>query len=210
MSSFQEGAGTVSVTVNADSAPSANLTVTYTVEDSSSGQSGLGATSGSDFTALSGSFTFAAGATSGTIDITITNDNVFETSETFRLRLTSSSGYTVDLTGQYTNVTIFENDRADLTLEQASYTALESGGSFDVTVNLSETAPDVVNVRLDLADGTATGSSGGAGADFDSDRLTATIAAGQNTATFSIPVTDDGDAELDETFTATSARAAAV
>ena len=201
--SVHEGVGTVSVTVNVDSAPSANLTVTYAVEDSSSGQSGLEATSGSDFTAPSGSFTITAGATSGTISIMITDDNVFEKAENFRLRLTVSSGYTVDVTRQYAIVVIEDNDRADLTLEQASYTALESGGTVDVTVNLSQMAPDVVRVRLTLADGTATGASGGAGADFDSDQLRTTIAAGSDTATFSIPITNDSAAEPDETFTAT-------
>ena len=198
-----EDDGTLSVTVNADPAPSANLTVTYSVEDSSSGQAGLEATSGVDFTAPSGTFTINAGATSGTIVITITDDAIFEKPENFRLRLTASSGYTVDLSRGNTTVGINDDDRAELTLGQASYTALESGGAVAITVNLNATAPDVVRVRLTLADGTATGASGGAGADFDSDQLTATIAAGTDTATFNIPITDDGAAELDETFTAT-------
>ncbi len=191
-----EDAGTVSVTVNADPAPSANLTVSYTVQD-------LEATSGDDFTAPSGSFTIDAGATSGTIVIAITDDDVFEKPEALRLTLTASSGYTVDAPRGNTTVSISDNDRAELTLGQASYTVLESGGTVAVIVDLSETAPDAVNVRLTLADGTATGSSGGAGADFDSDVLTATIAAGSDTATFSIAITGDGAAEADETFTAT-------
>ncbi len=198
-----EDDGTLSVTVNADPAPGANLTVSYTVLDSSSGQAGLEATSGSDFTAPSGSFTIDAGATSGTIVIAITDDDVFEKPEALRLTLTASSGYTVDAPRGNTTVSISDNDRAELTLGQASYTVLESGGTVAVIVDLSETAPDAVNVRLTLADGTATGSSGGAGADFDSDVLTATIAAGSDTATFSIPITGDGAAEADETFTAT-------
>src|SRR5262249_55061845 len=63
------------------------LTVQYTV--------GGTATAGTDYTALSGSVTIAAGQDSADISITPLADAVAEGSETVVLTLSSASGYTV-------------------------------------------------------------------------------------------------------------------
>ncbi len=47
------------------------------------------ATSGTDYTALSGTVTVLAGATTATISIPVTNDAIVETSETVIVTLTS-------------------------------------------------------------------------------------------------------------------------
>ena len=53
------------------------------------------ATAGSDYTAGSGTVTFAAGETSKTINVAITGDTVVEANETFSIALSSASGATI-------------------------------------------------------------------------------------------------------------------
>jgi hypothetical protein len=53
------------------------------------------ATSGSDFTAASGTLTFAPGVTTNFVQVTVNGDTTFETSETFALTLSSPVGATL-------------------------------------------------------------------------------------------------------------------
>ena len=55
----------------------------------------VAATAGSDYTATSGTVSFAAGQTSATISIPITNDTLFELDENFLVTLSPAVG--VDL-----------------------------------------------------------------------------------------------------------------
>ena len=67
------------------------------------------ATAGSDYTATSGTLTFAAGETSRTVAVTVLDDSVDEQSETFTLTLSNASGgnaYIADATATGT----IEND----------------------------------------------------------------------------------------------------
>src|SRR5205807_535801 len=68
-------------TVTQSKASSTNTVVSFTV--------GGTATSGSDFTALSGSVTILAGNTSATITVPVINDNLVEATETVSVTLTS-------------------------------------------------------------------------------------------------------------------------
>ncbi len=190
--SFGENHGTAAITVNAEPAPDSALTVTYTVVD-------VTATAGEDYTAPTGSFTFPADAASATIPVELLDDDIFEASESFRIELRAGDGYGLG-TLQTTILIIADNDGATVTLERSAYTALENAGNVAVTARLGAEAGTGVELALSLSDGTATGASGGTGADYDSDALMATIAAGDTTATFSVPITNDNAAETDETF----------
>ncbi len=77
-----EGSGTISVTVNASSAPTSVLTVNLTSTNGT-------ATGGSDFIAPQATFTFPASMTSHSISVAITQDTTVESDETFTLALTA-------------------------------------------------------------------------------------------------------------------------
>ncbi|TFH69801.1 hypothetical protein E3V39_15695, partial [Gammaproteobacteria bacterium LSUCC0112] len=88
-----EAAGTATFTVTRSGATGAAATVDYATSNGT-------ATAGSDYTAASGSVSFAAGETSKTITVNITNDDVFEGSENFNVTLSNASGASIsDATG---------------------------------------------------------------------------------------------------------------
>ena len=80
-----ESAGTAMFTVTRSDNTTGALTVDFAI---SSGT----ATSGTDFTAGSGTLSFAAGETSKSIVVSISNDSTFETAETFSVTLSNASG----------------------------------------------------------------------------------------------------------------------
>jgi hypothetical protein len=90
--SLTEGAaGTsklASFTVTLSAASSSNVTVNYATANGT-------ATAGSDYTAKSGTLTFAPGVVSQTVAVTVIGDNTVEPNETFQLNLSSAAGASV-------------------------------------------------------------------------------------------------------------------
>ena len=82
-----EGAGTVSVKVTLSKAAASDVTIDY--------QTANGTTTSSDFTSTAGTLTIAAGETSGTISIPITNDTTAEAQENLTLNLSNASNATL-------------------------------------------------------------------------------------------------------------------
>ena len=82
-----EGAGTASVKVTLSKAAASDVTIDY--------QTANGTTTSSDFTSTSGTLTIAAGDTSGTISIPITNDTTAEAQENLTLNLSNASNATL-------------------------------------------------------------------------------------------------------------------
>jgi hypothetical protein len=80
--SVNEATGTATFTVTLSAASGQAVTVGYSMANGS-------ATSGSDYTAGSGTLTFAAGVTSQTISVPILQDTTYEGSETFTVTLAS-------------------------------------------------------------------------------------------------------------------------
>ena len=86
--SITEGSGGGTVTATATvtlTASASTVTVDWGTVDGT-------ATAGSDYTAASGSLTFAPGETSKTIDVTIASDAVWEANEAFRIVLSNAVG----------------------------------------------------------------------------------------------------------------------
>ncbi|MDZ7950918.1 PA14 domain-containing protein [Nostoc sp. DedQUE09] len=102
-----EGDGTAKVIVTRGNA-SAAASVNYTTLDGT-------AKAGSDYQAVSGSLSFAAGQTSNTIVIPILNDNVQESNETFTLKFSNPVG--VQLTNQETSISLIDNDSGNFALD---------------------------------------------------------------------------------------------
>lgn len=82
------------------------LTVNYTVDGT--------ATAGSDYTALPGSVTLLAGATSTNITVQVVDDNVAELTETVILNITGSANYGV--TAGSATVSIFDNEPTEVSV----------------------------------------------------------------------------------------------
>ena len=154
-SSAGESAGTRNVTINLNPAPTAALTLNYTLSGS--------ATRGTDYTisgvtSNSGSVSVSAGATSATIPVAITDDTTDEPPETVVLTLTQGSGYTVGSTNAHT-LTITDNDITTVTLSTPDTTAEEQNSGNTATLRLALNrgleAGEALAVPLRFSGGTA-------------------------------------------------------
>ncbi len=88
------------------------VTVEYATRDATTGESSTPATAGSDYTAVSGTVTFAAGETRKTVQVSILDDNVEDSGELFYLVLSNAQGASLDPHYTKAPVTIF-NSEAD-------------------------------------------------------------------------------------------------
>ena len=105
---------TTSITEGDTGSQSLNFTVTLSVASTSTvtvnyATANGTATAGSDYTATSGTLSFAAGETSKTITVSVLGDKTVESNENFTLVLSSPSGATLGSTASAT-VTIIDND----------------------------------------------------------------------------------------------------
>ncbi len=122
------GGRSVNVVLNADSAPSTSTTINYNVAGS--------ATSVSDFTALSGTATLAANASSVNIAVAALDDSTDEPAETIILTLARGTGYTIG-TQSSTTVTITDDDATTVTLTRTAGAAINEGSTLDYTLSLN-------------------------------------------------------------------------
>ena len=153
------------------------------------------ATAGEDYTATSGTLTFAAGVTTQTFDVSVTGDTLDEEEETFTVTLRDPTGTRVRVspTAGVATGTIRNEDWRTVSIANAS--AVEDGQmSFMVTLDLASSRPVAVDYTTQA--GTAT-----AGEDYRTKSGTLTIAAGETSGAISVAVLEDALDEDDETFT---------
>ena len=178
----------VAFTVSLSAAGSRQVTVQYAT-------SGGTATSGTDFTAESGTLTFAANETSKTVSVATTDDSVDEDDETFTLTLSSPANATL---GDATATgTINDNDESLPAVGVSDASAAE-GDAVAFTVSLSAASSRQVTVDYATSGGTAT-----SGTDYTAESGTLTFGANETSKTVSVATTDDSVDEEDETFTLT-------
>ena len=178
----------VAFTVSLSAASSRQVTVEYAT-------SGGTATSGTDFTAESGTLTFAANETSKTVSVATTDDSVDEEDETFTLTLSSPANATL---GDATATGTINDDDESLPTVSVSDASAAEGDAVAFTVSLSAASSQQVTVAYATSDGTAT-----SGTDFTAESGTLTFAANETSKTVSVATTDDSVDEEDETFTLT-------
>jgi len=160
------------------------------------------ATAGSDYTATSGTLTFAPGELTKLISIPITDDNLFENgNETFNLTLSNPTNSAVLLTPSTATVSIFDNENKPflfLSSDIGFFVPEGDSGTSNINFKLNLTNPTVQTVTVDYAtvNGTAT-----AGSDYTASSGTITIPAGASFATGSISINGDTTVEPNETFT---------
>ena len=162
------------------------------------------ATAGSDYTAVSGTLTFAPGELSKNISVPILNDNIFEgnTSETFSVNLSAPTGGAFLTTPNPTVVTIGDNDsRPSVALSSTTLQLAEGDAglnSFVFNAALSNPSVETVTVNFSTSNGTAI-----AGSDYVANSGTISFSPLTTSGTATVQVTGDTVVEPNETFTVT-------
>jgi Ca2+-binding RTX toxin-like protein len=154
------------------------------------------ATSVSDYQSLPGTVTFAANASTATIDLNIVDNNIFEATESVTLELTANAAYTL-ATANSTTVNILDNDRPTISINDVSLTEGNSGTTTATfTVALSNPSSLTTTVDYATADGTTT-----AGSDYNAVSLTTLIFnPGETSKNITVSILGDTTVEPDETF----------
>ncbi|MDP9387837.1 MAG: hypothetical protein M3Q48_07890 [Actinomycetota bacterium] len=181
------GTATATFTVALSAASGRQVTVNHATANGT-------ATAGSDYTAASGTLTFAPGETTRTVAVTVTADTVDEDDETFLLNLSGAVNATV-ADGQGTATITDDDAMPALAVADVSVAEGDSTATAAFTVTLSAGSGREVTVNYATADGTAT-----AGRDYTAASGTLTLPAGQTSATVEVAVTGDTLDEDDETF----------
>lgn len=167
------------------------ITVDYTTASGT-------ATSGSDFTATSGTLSWAdADSADKTISIPILDDTLPEGPETFTLNLSNPGGGATLGTYPTVTITISANDSpGTLQFASTAVTVAEDVGNAVLTVNRSAGATGASSVQYQTIANTAL-----AGNDFTTTTGTLNWADGDFAPkTISVPIINDTDSESDETF----------
>ncbi len=151
------------------------------------------ATAGSDYTAVSGTLTFAPGELTKTIDVPIHGDTLDEPDETFFLNLSNVANATLaDAQAAGTIV----NDEAILAVSDVTLAEGNSGAvSALFTITLATASSQTITASYATANGTAT-----AGSDYVAASGSVAFAPGQTSQSVSVTVNGDSANEADETF----------
>lgn len=152
-----------------------------------------GTSTSADYTFSSGTVTFNPGVTTGTIDFTITNDNMDENNETVIISLSNPQNCNIQSPSSHT-YTINDNDAApNVSFSNSTSSATESNSSQSISIELSAESGKDVSVSIGSS-GTATEN-----ADYTLSSTTFTIYAGNTSSNYSLNIIEDIDIESDET-----------
>ncbi len=185
-----ENAGSVRLTVQRTGDTSGVVSVDYASTNGT-------ALAGSDYTAVNGTLTFAAGETNQIITVPILNDGLVEAAyETFTVTLSNPTNAVLG-TRAVATVRITDNDKG-LALESATYLVAEDAGSVLIGVSRGDDGNFPVSVDCFTTDGTAKN-----GLDYTGVTNTLVFAAGEKVRTLTVPILNDGLKEPSETFRVT-------
>ena len=180
--------GAVEFTVSLDAASANPITVDYATADGSAVAPG-------DYTAGTGTVTFAPGDTSETVSVQTNDDALVEGTETFDVNLSNPTGNAAIADGLGVG-TINDNDVAEpqrqISISDASAT---EGGAVEFTVSLDAASANPITVDYATADGSAV-----APGDYTAGTGTVTFAPGDTSETVSVQTNDDALVEGTETF----------
>ena len=193
---------------------STNLTFTATLSAASGKQvtvawaegTGGTATSGTDYTAITGgTLTFAAGTTSQTFNVSVTGDVVDESNETVVVTLSSPTNATISATAGSATGTITDNDATPTSITLTVNDDSVGEGDGDTTITVTATVDGTTRFGVDKTVSVSVAGSGTASAvdfaavsDFD---ITIAAGAASGSETFTLSPTDDSVDETDETIT---------
>ena len=142
-----EDAGQAIITVTMDAIPWVTATVEYATSD-------LTAQAVSDYAAVSGTLAFGPGKTVLTFTVPISDDNIAEGPESFRMLLSNAARAAIE--GGQSIVTIADDDAPPAVgFAQAVYGVEEGAGHARITVTLSHLSAFTVSVDYAARDGSA-------------------------------------------------------
>lgn len=182
--------GTATVAVVLSGTSTQTITVNYTASDDT-------ATGGTDYTAVSGTLSYAAGDTIKTFTIPVSDDGFAEGSEIIDLELSNATNANLG-TPSTATLAILDDDAPDVAFSSATYNVAEGTPTATIEAILSGTSATTITVNYATSDDTAI-----AGTDYTATSGTLTFAAGDTSETFTVSVIDDITVESDETVSLT-------
>ena len=183
-----ENGGSATITVTRSGGLGGGMTAQYATTNGT-------ASAGTDYTATSGTLAFAAGVTSLSFQVPITNDTRDEVTETVNLSLSNPAGGAVLGTRRTASLGIVDNDTGGvLTFSSGAYERSESGGNATIKVLRTGGAASGVTVHYTTSAATAN-----ANEDYTPATGTLSFAAGQTSASFSVALRKDTVNEANET-----------
>jgi hypothetical protein len=172
-----------------------------------------GTATSADYTPVSETITFNNGELSKTVSVPITNDMIYEVSETINLTLSNASGPFFLGAPSTAVLTINDDDPAIISFRSASYSVAEGAGFKTITVERSGDTSQAVTVdyatsdQSDVADFVPCTSVGAGVASSRCDFTTAVgrlrFGAGETSKTFNVLISDDNYVEGTETLNLT-------
>jgi Zn-dependent metalloprotease len=153
------------------------------------------ASAGTDFTAATGTVTFAAGESRKTISVAILGDAIVEPNETLIVALSNPVGATI---GDATAIgAILNDDGATISVTDFKIAEGTGAGTTNLafTVINSQTASTPITIQYTTSDGTAT-----AGSDYTTTAGTLVLEANYPSGIVNVPVTRDSNIESNETL----------
>jgi hypothetical protein len=152
------------------------------------------ATAGSDYTATSGSVTFAPGEVEKPVVALVNGDTVDEQQETFFLDI--SNVQNANVSSSRGTAFIVDDDGPTISINDVSLTEGNSGTkAATFTISLSAPSVEPIAIRAITSPGTATASS-----DYNSVNLVITFQPGIVSHTFNVDIIGDTNLEPNETF----------
>ena len=187
----REDAGTIDFVIALDPESGRDVVVQYATLTTGT------ALSGTDFTAKSGTLTFAEGETSKTVEVTVRDDSTDEDDETLLMRISSPTNATI-ATEDREAIGIIENedDPPTISINDRDITETNSSVDFNLTATLNAASGKTVTVEWETADDTAT-----AGSDYTTRSGTLTFSPGARTRNIGLRINGDTKDEFTETFT---------
>ncbi len=180
------GGRNLSFTVTLSQSTTSPVTVAYGTADGT-------AKAGQDYTAQTGTLTFAPGETSKLINVRVTGDTTIEANETVKINLTSPTGATI---ANSTATGTIVNDDARISVADATVTEGNNGTSnLAFTVTLSAAASGPVTVAYATSDVSAK-----SGQDYVAQTGTLIFAAGETSKVVNVQVKGDTVVEANETL----------
>ena len=175
-----ENGGSRTITVTLDAPLAVTATVDYATSDGT-------AVAGTDYTAASGTLTFAPSETSKSFNVAILDDNIYEGDEIVFLDLSNPVSATLGTPALA--ILLIADDETEPTVQfsSATYSVGEADGSAAITVTLS--GPSVFTATVDYATSNGTATSG---SDYMTTNGTLTFAPGETSVTFDVTILDDG------------------
>jgi CSLREA domain-containing protein len=187
--------GDVTVSEGDSGATSASFTVTLTgsTEQTVTVQFAAAngtATTPADYTAVSGTLTFAPGTSSQSIVVPVNGDTVLEASEAFQINLASATNATI-ADGEGTGTIVNDDNAPAVSIGDVT---VDEGTSATMTVTLSGASGQTITVDYETVTGSAVS------ADYVTTSGQLTFAPGDTTKTLVVPTLDDSIDEESETF----------